>query len=200
MFKNKVSFYVTKFISNNIKLSEIQLQHITYGLNIILINIPKLVLLFLISYILNITFYFLLAFFTFATLRFFAAGMHNSTSIGCNIMNLTIFFSNIFISIYYPFNKYILIFLNIISLIIFILYAPADTKEKPIINKNSRNFLKTFSVLTNCILFILSMIIYNYNIIYSNVISISVFEEALTTTPICYKLFNKSYNNYLNYL
>lgn len=200
MFKNKISFYITKFILNNINVSKIQLQHIDYGLNIILINIPKLILLFLISYIFNITYYFGVAFFTFATLRFFAAGMHNSTSIGCNIMNITIFFSNIFFSIYCSFDKYILIFFNILSLIIFILYAPADTKEKPIINKNLRKFLKIFSVLTSCILFILSMIIYNTNIIYSNIISISIFEEALTTTPICYKLFNKSYNNYLNYL
>lgn len=130
MFKNKISFYITKFILNNINVSKIQLQHIDYGLNIILINIPKLILLFLISYIFNITYYFGVAFFTFATLRFFAAGMHNSTSIGCNIMNITIFFSNIFFSIYCPFDKYILIFFNILSLIIFILYAPTDTKVK----------------------------------------------------------------------
>ena len=81
-------------------------------------------------------------------------------------------------------------------LVVYSLYAPADTKKRPIVSSKRRLF---FKVSTLIILFIYSYyIIRNSNLI-SNVMLASLLYQSLLINPLIYKLSHQSFNNYKAY-
>jgi accessory gene regulator B len=85
----------------------------------------------------------------------------------------------------------------IISFLLIFIYAPADTKKRPIISKKKRRRLKTFSIL---VVIIYSIVILNVNnAVISNCFLLSTLIEILLILPISYRIFGFSYNNYKKY-
>lgn len=182
------------FVKSNSDKSEEELEIIHYGIEVFLINVFKLIILFITAYFLNILIYTFIAFFSFAVIRMFASGVHANSSIKCILTNYIIFFGNVYLSITFTLNTELNSVIFLISIILILLYAPADTEEKPIVNKNLRKSLKIKSVICIIILTIVSLLIQNK--IYANIISYSALEAGIVITPIAYKFFGKSYKNF----
>jgi accessory gene regulator B len=87
-------------------------------------------------------------------------------------------------------------FIFIVSFILTILYAPADTEERPLVSKKLRRDLKIKSLVVLIIFYI--TILFVKNNVYANLITFSVLEASLLLTPIVYKLFGRKYANYKN--
>lgn len=193
----KISKFCIKFITNNLDKTEEELEQIEYGLQVLLINILKLSILFLIAYVLGIVKYTSIAFISFSILRSFASGVHADSNLKCTLTNILLFLGNVYISTHFVFSFYILIFFFLISLFLIILYAPADTEDRPLISKKLRKKLKIGSIIVTCLLGLVS--IYTGNLIYSSLIILSILEEAFLITPFAYKIFGRSYKNYLQF-
>lgn len=192
----KISKKCTSFIRNNLNKTEMELEKIQYGIHIILINIFKLVLLFITAYFLGILNYTIVAFISFAILRSFASGVHANSSIKCIITNYIIFLGNVYLSLSFPLNKVCISAIFIISLILVILYAPADTEERPLMSKKLRGGLKVKSILI-VLGFCITTLLFPSSV-YMNLITYSVLQESILITPMIYIIFAKKYRNYEN--
>lgn len=190
----KLSERCTGFIKDNTNKTETELEKIQYGIHVILINIFKLLLLFITAYFLGILNYTIVAYLSFATLRSFANGIHANSSIKCTITNYIIFFGNVYLSLNFSLKKVYVVSIFIISLILIILYAPADTEERPLMSKNLRGKLKIKSTLI--VLGFATVTILLPGSIYTNLIVYSTLQEAILITPMIYIIFGKKYKNY----
>lgn len=188
---------VVSFIKNNTSASEEDLIKIQYGVQIIIFNLFKGIILLCTAYLLGVFKYTLLAILFFGILRSFASGVHASSTIECIILNYIIFLGNVYLSINLSVNIVIKSIIFAISLILVLIYAPADTKERPLVSKSLRKSLKIKSTIVVMICYIVTLLIRNN--IYGNLIMFAILEGSLVITPLVYKLLGKSYYNYKFY-
>ena len=168
---------------------------IDYGLQILIGEIPKLIIMLLIAYVLGV---FKLTFITFLILlpyRTFSGGLHLKTHIGCIVSSTTFYCGTAYLSkmlILDDMVKYLLIFLVAIFGIFMIkLYAPADTEDVPILSKKVRKQKQILSY----ICFIIGLIVATFisNSIISNVIIFGYFIQTCMITKLAYRLTNNKY-------
>ena len=175
---------------------------IQYGLELIIGEIPKIVLLFVIAIILKIGWLVVFAYFTMLPYKIVAGGFHLKTNIGCTIGTLTIYYGNVLISEYITWTpiymKYIMILvIFIFSIIMISLYAPADTVNLPILTKKERKTKKILSYIFATITLVASIVIKD-NIL-SNILLLNVIVESICISRVAYKLTKNEYG-YESYL
>jgi len=193
---DKICIFLTNKIRKEMpEIDDEKAEVINYGLQNIIGEIPKVIIMLIIAYILGI---FKLALFTFLALYLYrgaSGGFHLKTHLGC-IIGTTIFYCAIpFIAQYIMIPqtvKYILVALIwIFGMIMIKLYAPADTENVPILSKKERRKKQIVSYITFSIGLILSLIISN-NII-SNILILGNLIQTLTITKFSYRLTNNKY-------
>ncbi len=197
MVKNFVVNSSMNLIKDLNKYDKIQLEKIKYGIESIYLTITKFVIITLISLLLGLQKEMLLLLILFNILRITAFGLHASKSIYCWISSSIAFIGIPFICKNIIFSNITYIILPIICLLCFILYAPADTVKRPLINQKKRKIYKFFSI-TLCIIYLIMIIILK-NILFKNLLMFSLILESILILPITYKVFKLPYKNYLNY-
>ena len=197
MVKNFVVNSSMNLIKDLNKYDKIQLEKIKYGIESIYLTITKFVIITLISLLLGLQKEMLLLLILFNILRITAFGLHASKSIYCWISSSIAFIGIPFICKNIIFSNITYIILPIICLLFFILYAPADTVKRPLINQKKRKIYKFFSI-TLCIIYLIMIIILK-NILFKNLLMFSLILESILILPITYKVFKLPYKNYLNY-
>lgn len=183
-------------VTSNKDYSEEELEKMKYGVEGIYFTIEKLVIILLLSLVLGILkeVIILLLFYNF--LRYFGFGFHAKTSTQCLIISTLLFCIIPFLLI-----KNIICFkykfiITLICLFNFIIFAPADTKKRPLINKKKRLIWKSLLIISTILLYILSMFITKD---ISNLIILSIISEMFMTNPLIYIITGQTYNNYKNY-
>lgn len=182
---------------NNNNITDEKLDEIRYGLEGIYLTFTKMIVIFLICWILGIFREMLLLLIFFNLLRMPGFGLHAKKSWQCWVSSILMF-------IFFPFlSKYLIIpisiktILGLVSIIIFFVYAPADTEKHPLVNKKKRLIWK-FLATCECIIFVFLSIFIKDSII-SNLIIFGIYTEVLLIIPITYKIFKLPYNNYKRY-
>lgn len=192
---------ICKKLTNKIrkKMPEIndeRAEIIQYGLQLMIGEIPKLILLIIIAIILKIGWLVIFAYLTMLPYKIVAGGFHLKTHIGCTIGTFIVYFGNVMISknlvlqpIYF---KYVVVGLVwIISIIMISLYAPADTVNFPILRKEERKLKKILSYVFASITLIGAIFIKDNTL--SNIILINVLIESLSISKLAYKLTKNQY-------
>ena len=87
----KLSNKCVNFINKNTSTSEEDLEKIDYGIQIIVLNLSKLILLFITAYLLGVLKYTVIVYIVFATLRTYASGVHANSTLQCIIVNYILF-------------------------------------------------------------------------------------------------------------
>ena len=195
--KDKFFNKVIKIIKSNNDVSSEQLEIIIYGLEAIYLTITKLVIVFILSYLLGIIkeTFFTLFFYNF--IRLFAFGMHAKKSSHCLIFSIIFFVLIPFFISLISIHPLIKIIFGIILFILIIIYAPADTEKRPLINKKKRIRFKILSIISSLIL--LCLIIYYRDNNISSYMFIGFITSCVVILPITYKIFGLPYNNYKTY-
>jgi accessory gene regulator B len=175
---------------------------IKYGLELIIGEVPKILLLFIIAIVLKIGWLVIFAYFTMLPYKIVAGGFHLKTNIGCTIGTLSIYYGNVLISKYIIWTpiyaKYTVIFMIFVfSMIMVSLYAPADTVNLPILTKRERKMKRILSYVFATIT-LLAAIIIKDNIL-SNILLLNVLIESICISKVAYKLTKNEYG-YENYL
>lgn len=180
--------------ANQDGLSDEEREKLSYGLEGIYLTITKMIIILLIALLLGFLKEFIISLILFNIIRFPGFGFHASKSIVCLIsstvliLGLPYLFSNIEISLN------IKTILCIISIITFIIFAPADTHKRPLTNKKKRTIRKISTCLLALIYSAIIIIFNNYEI--SNLFLAALMIEMILVSPIMYLLFGESYNNY----
>ena len=182
---------------NKPELNEEQIEIIEYGLESIYLTITKIVVIVLLSIVLNIFKETILMILFYNIIRLFAFGMHTKNSTACLFTSISLFIFGAFLAIYLKISIITKIILSVISLILIIIYAPADTEKRPLINEKKRKKFKILSIITSTIMTLLIIFLKdNYITIF---MFVGFIEATFMILPITYKLYGVSYNNYKNY-
>lgn len=183
------------------EMTDEKAEIILYGLQLIIGEIPKVFLLFVVSFLLGIGWYMVFAYIVIMPYRAVSGGFHLHTHIGCILGSCIFFYGNIFISKFLVLDniqKYILVGLSLIFGIVMVSkYAPADTENVPILSKKERKLKKTLSYITLILTLAVSLIIKEP--VLSNILIVGTIMQTILITKLAYKLTNNKYG-YKEYL
>lgn len=193
----RIAFKLAIKINNQAETDTLDFVKMKYGLEVLLINLSKMIFIFIMAEVLGILKGTLFIMLSFAFIRLHSFGVHAKSSINCTIITSLCFF----IGGYTPKiltitnDKVLLMFFGVISLLY--LYAPADTEARPLVGKKLRRKLKIKSLISGFILMILALCINDSDLKFY--LSYGALCESITITPIIYKLFGRGYKNYEHY-
>ena len=173
------------------------LQKMILGIEVLLHNVPKMIIMVLVAYILGILTLTVLTWIPFAFIRRYAGGLHASNSISCTIVTMLMFVA----------VPYFLQGVGISAISMIVLFgiiclglwkwSPADTKAKPIIGAKKRNRLKRQAVIACMAMPALALLIGN-EAFYVFVLVGAVY-ALIVVLPITYKILRRSERNYEKY-
>lgn len=169
---------------------------INFGVRLIFGELPKILILFIIGFLLSMGWQTLLLFFLIAPYRSFTGGIHLKTHLGCMITTSILYLLPIILSKYILISDKIILYIlagliTIFSIIIIAKYAPADTENMPILSKKEIKSKKNKAYISLVVL--LSIIIFNPYKQFSYMIIYAMFLQNLTVLPISYKLTNNKH-------
>ena len=180
------------FLTNKIRkempeVDDERAEIIMYGLQNIIGELPKGIIILLIAYLLGLFKLTLLAVLFIAPYRCFSGGVHMKTHTGCIIYTLILYSGTALIGKYIALTgttKYIIAFIIWAFCMIMIkLYAPADTENVPI--------LRIISYIILSIEFVIALVIDN-----SVITSIIIFGSLIQTFTITRFAYNITRNKY----
>lgn len=169
---------------------------INFGVRLIFGELPKILILFIIGFLLNMGWQTLLLFFLIAPYRSFTGGFHLKTHLGCMITTSILYLAPIVLSKYISISNNIILYIlasliTIFSIIIIAKYAPADTENMPILSKKEIKSKKIKAYIALVIL--LSIILFNPYKQFSYMIIYAILLQNLTVLPISYKITNNKH-------
>ena len=175
---------------------------IKYGLELIIGELPKMFLLFIIAWLLGIFKYALISFAIILPYKLVSGGVHLKTHIGCILGTSLLYCGNVFISKYIniPDIKNQIIFSAIIltfAIIMISLYAPADTENVPILRKKERAKKKIISYIIVTAMIIISFLVKDRVI--SNMFRVGVLLQSIMISKLTYNIFKVKFG-YLEYI
>lgn len=172
-------------------------EAILYGLQLLIGEAPKMILLFGISFIFGFGLEMLFAYFALIPYKTVSGGFHLHTHLGCIIGSTVFYYGNVILSkllVLDSIEKYVLVALSFVfGMLMISMYAPADTENVPIISKKERRQKKILSYITLTLTLGASLIIQNQ--VYSNILIIGSIIQSLSITRIAYKLTNNKYGH-----
>lgn len=175
---------------------------IKYGLELIIGELPKMFLLFIIAWLLGIFKYALISFAIILPYKLVSGGVHLKTHIGCILGTSLFYCGNVFISKYINILdiKNQIIFSAIIltfAIIMISLYAPADTENVPILRKKERAKKKIISYIIVTTMIIISFLVKDRVI--SNMFRVGVLLQSIMISKLTYNIFKVKFG-YLEYI
>ena len=195
MIEKFCNFLVDKMRRENPEIDDERSEIINYGLQLLIGEIPKMLITLLVSYILGILKLTIIMVLILMPFRAFSGGFHLHTHIGC-IISTTMYYCGIpKISIFTYFNNQTKIIFVLCALIFGIIilkkYAPADTENVPILQEKTRKQKKILSYITYTLGLMIALIIKD-NVV-SNIIIFGYLVQTLMITPLAYKITRNKY-------
>lgn len=191
---DKFCDFITKKIKDNVEnIDEEKELIINFGIRLIFGELPKILILFIIGFILGVGWNTVLFFTLLVPYRSFTGGFHLKTHMGCMVTTTLLYITPIIIAnnITIPQNYilYITTFaLGILSAILIKKYAPADTENMPILSKKERKNKRVKAYIY--LIFLLLIIAFVPNSMISSMLVYGIILQNITITPIAYKLAN----------
>lgn len=169
---------------------------INYGLQLVIGEIPKNLIMILIAWALGVLELSILTLLVMLPYKAVSGGVHLKTHLGC-IITTSLFYSgtailskNIVIEPTYL--KYLIVTLIwIFSIIMIKLYAPADTEEVPILRKNERKIKKILSYVFMTITLVVGIIVKDSTL--SNILIFGTLIQTIFISKVTYTLTKSKY-------
>ena len=190
------------FLTNRIRkempeVDDERAEIIMYGLQNIIGEFPKGIIILVIAYFLGIFKLTLMSILIVAPYRCFSGGVHMKTHLGCIIYTSILYSGSALIGKYMVLAgiaKYIMaLTIWIFCMIMIKLYAPADTENVPILQKKERRQKQIFSYIILTLEFIVAVIINNPVI--AGIIIFGDFIQTLTITRLAYNITDNKYGH-----
>jgi len=184
-------------ITKNKQYTHEEIEIISYGLEGLYLTLTKMIIIITLSLILGILKETIILLLCYNIIRSQSFGLHASKSIYCLISSIIFFIGGAFLCKYISLPNWLIISTSLLCNIFLILYAPADTHKRPLINEKKRKRFKKLSIILGIIYTILIIIFIEHPI--TNFLLLGMLEAVLMILPISYKIFKLPYNNYKNY-
>ena len=194
----KICNYILKKMRKKMPdMTDEKAEVIEYGLELIVGEMPKTILLFVVSFFLGIGWYMIFAYVALMPYRMMSGGFHLHTHLGCIMGSIIVYYGNIYLSkflILDNIQKYILIGLSLLFGILMVsFYAPADTENVPIISKKERKMKKILSYVTLILTLIAATFIQDSTL--ANILIIGSIIQSISISRIAYILTKNKYGH-----
>lgn len=185
------------FFKNHMDIDKRQESILTYGIRLVINSIIAFTLAFIPALIFGTFRYVLIITISFAALRVFSGGAHNSSIQNCSLNGAII--SNILglISKYLTLNKEIMFTLILVTFFFSLWaigkFAPADTPSKPITTKAKKQVLRRNSFLVLSLWTLLSLVWFmNFSQVnaYIYASTVGILWQSFTLTKSGYRLYD----------
>lgn len=197
MIEKFCNFMLGKIRKRMPDITDENAEIILYGLQLIIGELPKTILLFAIGFIIGMGWYMIFAFIAIMPYRAVSGGFHLHTHIGCILSTVVFFYGDIFISKYLVLDdiqRYILVALSFIFGILMVsMYAPADTEDVPIISKRERKLKKILSYIMLTLTLGASLIIKDQ--ILSNILLVGSIFQSISISRLAYIITKNKYGH-----
>ena len=195
---DKFCAYLTKKIRKEMpEVDDERAEIIMYGLQNIIGELPKGIIILIIAYILGIFKLTVISILIIAPYRCVSGGVHMKTHIGCIIYTLLLYSGSSLLGKYIVLTGNVKIMLAIaiwiFCMIMIKLYAPADTENLPILRKRERKQKQILSYIIITSEILIAIFIKNTTI--SGIIIFGDLIQTLTITRIAYKVTNNRYGH-----
>jgi len=196
---NKIADYKIERESTD----EVTKAKIQYGIQIIIINLSKLVVIYSLAVYLHDVWPVTIMLAAMGVMRMRSFGMHSKSGIACTLSSIFFFHGGYFIAHFaYLWSSHLgelewfalLGLTGIVHCWGFWRYAPADTENRPLYSSKQRKRLKKQTLMHLCFLYVIIILSGNSLLSYYLIIPITVQLGAIL--PVTYKLLNRRYNNY----
>ena len=182
------------FICKYKSISDYDKKKVKYGLEGLYLTITKMVLLTILALLLNMFKEFILVVVFFNVIRYTGFGFHAEKSYQCLLFSTFNFIAIPFLLLHIQLSNFFVYIICAICIFHYLLFAPADTKKRPLSNKRKRIIRKIVTV-TIGFIYTLMIILLN-NTYWTSIILSAMIIQAIIISPIIYWLFNQPYNNY----
>lgn len=192
IFMNRTISFLKKYCT----YSDEEIEKLEYGLEGIYLTITKLIIIFITAALLGIVKEFITLIFLFNIIRYTGFGFHANKSYECLLFSafcfliIPIFFINVNLT------KLIYILICLFCIFNYLLFAPADTIKRPLINKKKRIIRKIITIIIGITYFLVGLLLFNHWI--SSILLSALIIEAIVVNPITYYFFRQPYNNFKN--
>ena len=195
---DRICTYLTNKIRKEMpEIDDERAEIIMYGLQNIIGELPKGIIILIIAYLLGIFELTLISILIIAPYRCFSGGVHMKTHIGCITYTLILYSGSALIGKYVVLSgiiKYITAFIIWAFCMIMIkFYAPADTENVPILRKKERKQKQIFSYIILTVEFIIAVSINNP--IITSIIIFGDLIQTLTITRLAYNITDNKYGH-----
>lgn len=189
VYSCKLSKFLTTKINKHVKYEGREKRKLDIGMEIMVKNISKLIILMALAFIFGVFLEFIVVFLVFKQLRKYAYGIHAKTSTGCLIGSAIIMIGTILIIQHVSINNKLVIIIGSLCAIAFMRYAPSDTNANPIDDPKKRLALKKKAVVSVVLVSLVGLIIpyenYKLCVVYGMIV------ETVTILPITYILLKQ---------
>ena len=182
------------FICKYQSISDYDKKKVKYGLEGLYLTIIKMVLLTILALLLNMFKEFILVVVFFNVIRYTGFGFHAEKSYQCLLFSTFNFIAIPFLLLHIQLSNFFVYTICAICIFHYLLFAPADTKKRPLSNKRKRIIRKIITVMIGFI-YTLMIILLN-NTYWTSIILSAMIIQAIIISPLIYRLFNQPYNNY----
>lgn len=182
--------------ANNKNLDDIKLEEIRYGLQAMYTLITKTTVIFILALLFNVFTELIIFFFFYTFLRSVGYGAHANSNIQCWIFSTLLLLGIPILFSYITLNMSIKIILWSIFFINFLIFAPAETRKKPMVNKKRKLKLKILILIISLVYLLL---IINFSNI-SNMILGAMLLESFLVNPLGYIIMGDEVRFSLNEL
>lgn len=196
--KNRFINFTISFITKHNTYSEDDLQRIRYGIEGIYLTITKCIIIITLALLLKIFKEVIITLISFNIIRFSGFGFHAENSYQCLILSIIYFICIPLLFININMSELTTVVICAFCMISYLLFAPADTKKRPLPNKRKRLTRKISTVLIGTV-YSLFIICLSKNFLTPLLLSTLVI-QALIINPLFYMIFGQPYNNYKRYI
>ena len=189
-----VDYFFEKIKNNNTELDIIKLEELRYGLIGLYTLITKTSVIILLSLILGFFKEFIIFLFFYSALRGVGYGTHAKSNIMCWIFSTVLLLGIPYLFTLLKLSTFVKSIIWSICFLNFVIFCPADTKKRPMINKVRKLKFKIAILIISIVYLIL---IFKVNYI-SNLILAAMILETLLTNPLGYILMGQKVRFHLN--
>ena len=194
--KEKFIASVVNLAKKNKEYTEEEVAIMRYALEGIYLTFTKILVITLIAALLGLFKEYIWFVLLYTPIRSVSFGWHANTTKECWVVSILAF-----ILIPYTFSiititRITKIILLTVSIFIFALYSPADTKKRPIVNKKRRLMFKVASLIITLVYCCYS---FKHSNLISNLMIASLLYQSLLINPLIYKITHQEFNNYKTY-
>ncbi len=189
--EHKLAVYLEQKIGDSKNRTELDAAKMTYGLEIILNNFMKLLIIMLIGACMGVFLETFCVFLGFGILRMYAGGVHCDTNKMCWISSIIVCVGNAYLAQYSLVSEVCGIVIAVVCVIIIELYAPSGTRVNPI-KECDRSIRKRNSLVIVLVYAFIAII--GWKMAFARVLLYGTLTEAVTLLPIANCKYNVNQN------